>query len=154
MHKHSYTHTHIHTHTHANTRMHTKTRMHASMRSRAPTHTNCSFVIRVQSLWSHLPDTVKKAGSIELFKQIPKTFVFSQYFEIPFFSKFITVPSTLCDLFVVKNGVQCPASSHKTPVSTCAMYWTLSQVEKCPCDYVVRLRQILTLREWNNCPHP
>ena len=37
-------------------------------------------------LWNHLPDNVKEAGSIELFKQRLKTHLFSQSFEIPAFS--------------------------------------------------------------------
>ena len=120
-----YTHTHTHTHlpTHANTHTHTythahkDTRMHASGRLRAPTRTKCSFVIGGQSLWEHLPYTVKEAWSIELFKQILKTVVFSQSFEIPAFFNFATVPSTLFDLFVVKkHDFKCPTSSHNTPV--------------------------------------
>ena len=87
--EHSYTHTNIHTHIQACTQRHTHahkhTRMHTSVRSRAPTHTKCSFVIGGQSLWNHLPYTVKEAGSIELFNHILKTVVFSQSFEIPAF---------------------------------------------------------------------
>ena len=60
----TYTHTHTHTRKHTHTRMHTKTGMRAGVRSRAPTHTKCSFVIGGQSLWNHLPDTVKEARSI------------------------------------------------------------------------------------------
>ena len=85
-------HTHTQTHTHTSTHAHKHTRMsqrHTNSRERAlaytHTHTKCSFVIGGQSLWNHLPDTVKEAGSIELFKQILKTVVFSQSFEIPAF---------------------------------------------------------------------
>ena len=85
--------THIHIHTHINTyantptytHAHKDTRMKPSVRSQAPTHTKCSFVIGVPSLWNHLPDNVKEVGSIEFFKQILNTVVFSQSFEIPDF---------------------------------------------------------------------
>ena len=76
---------HTHAHTHTYTHAHKDTRMHACVRSRASTHTKCSFVMGGQSLWNHLPYTVKEAGSIELFKQILKTIAFSQSFEIPAF---------------------------------------------------------------------
>ena len=85
-HEHSYIYTHTRKHTHTYTHAHKDTRSHASVRSRAPTHTKCSFVIGDQSLWNHLPDNVKEAGFIEFFKQILKTVVFSQSFEIPAFS--------------------------------------------------------------------
>ena len=103
-------HTHRHTYTHA----HKDTRMHARVRLRAPTHTKCSFVVRGPSLWNHLPDNIKKAGSVEQFKQILKTVVFSQSFENRFFLNFVTVPLTL-----VKYDAKCPTSSHNTPVFTC-----------------------------------
>ena len=87
MDEHSYTHTYTHTQTNTRTYTHAQrdTRMYASERSRAPPHTKCSFVIGGPSLWNHLPDNVKEAGSIELLKQILKTVEFSQSFEIPAF---------------------------------------------------------------------
>ena len=45
-----------------------------------------SFMVEGPSLWNHLPDNVKEAGSIELFKQRLKTHLFRQSFEIPAFS--------------------------------------------------------------------
>ena len=45
-----------------------------------------SFTVGSPSLWNHLPDNVKEAGSIELFKQILKMHLFRQSFQIPAFS--------------------------------------------------------------------
>ena len=45
-----------------------------------------SFTVGGPSLWNHLPDNVKEAGCIELFKQRLKTHLFRQSFEIPAFS--------------------------------------------------------------------
>ena len=45
-----------------------------------------SFAVEGPGLWNHLPDNVKEAGSIELFKQRLKTHLFRQSFEIPAFS--------------------------------------------------------------------
>ena len=102
---HEHKHTHANTHTHTYKTSHTHTHAHISARACTPTqtHTQCSFVTGGPSLWNHLPDTVKEAGSIELFKQILKTVVFSQSIEILAFSNFVTVTSTLFDLFVVKK---------------------------------------------------
>ena len=125
-HTHTQIHTHSNTHTHTYTHAHKDTRMHASVRSRAPTHTKCSFVIGGQNLWSHLPDNVKEVGSIELFKQILKTIIFSQSFEIPDFLKICN--SALGFIWFIgskKNDSKCPTSSLNTPVSKCAMYGTL-----------------------------
>ena len=144
---HTQTHTHTRTHTHTYTYAHKETRMHASVRSRALTHTKCSFVIRGQSWWNHLPDTVKEVGFIELFKQILKTVVFSKSFEIPAFFKCVTVLSTLFDFFVVKKDSKCPTSSHNTPVATYAMYGTLWQVENSRLITWVVIRQVFTIRE-------
>ena len=146
-------HAHTHTHTHTRKRKHTytharkDTRMHASVRSRASTHTKCSFVIGCQSLWNHLPDNVKEAGSIEFFKQILKTVVFSQYFKIPYFFKFVTVPSTLFYLIVVKEMIINVQSHRTTSVSTCAIYETLWEVENSRLITWVIIRRVLTLRE-------
>ena len=128
-HAHTHTHTHIqsHEHSYANTHKHTHihkcTQRHTLARERAlactHTHTKCSFVVGGQSLWNHLPDNVKEAGSIELFQLILKTVVFSQSFEIPAFFNFVTVPLTLVDLFVVKYDAKYPTAPHNTPVSTC-----------------------------------
>ena len=109
---HTYTHTHIHTHTHTNTHAHTRTHTHTHSHThtrmhtqtyactwacaRVPRHTKYSFMMGCQSLWNHLPDTVK-----ELFKQILKLVVFSQSFERLVFLNFVTIPSSLFDLFVV-----------------------------------------------------
>ena len=129
---HVYKHTHAikHRHIHANTQRHTHackdTRMHASVRSRASTHAHKVFFRDrrpefVEPLAAHC-----QGGWIKFFKQILKTVVFSQSFEIPsFFLIFVTVPLTLFDLFVVKHVAKCPTSSYNTPVSTCAMYRTL-----------------------------
>ena len=46
----------------------------------------CSFAVGGPSLWNHLQDNVKKARSIELFKQRLKTYLFRQSFEIPAFT--------------------------------------------------------------------
>ena len=54
---------------------------------------------------------------------------------------------TLFDLFVIKYVAKCPTSSYNTPVSICAMYGTLLKITKFPCDYLSRIRQVLTLRE-------
>ena len=90
MNTHIHTNTHTHTHANIHTHIHVCTQRHTDARERAlacnHTHTKCSFVIGGQSLWNHLPDNVKEARSIELFKQILKTLVFSQSFEIPAFS--------------------------------------------------------------------
>ena len=88
---HSITCTRIHTHTctHTYTHAHKDTRMYARVRSRAPTHTQGVLSwseVRVCGTRNHLPDNVKEAGFIELFKQILKTVVFSQSFEISAFS--------------------------------------------------------------------
>ena len=69
----------IHTHAHKHTHAHTHT--HISARECTHKHTQCPFVVGDPSLRNHLPDNVKEAGSIEVFKQIRKTFVFSQSFE-------------------------------------------------------------------------
>ena len=45
-----------------------------------------SFMVEGPSLWNHLPDNVKEAGYIKLFKQRLKTHLFRQSFEIPSFS--------------------------------------------------------------------
>ena len=104
-----YTHARIHTHTYANTRKHTHTRSqthtqthtHTHTHTYKPTHTHTrtrtcvhtptqtltqySFAFEGPIFWNHLPDNVKEAESIELFKQILKTLEFSQSFEIPAF---------------------------------------------------------------------
>ena len=116
------THTQSHTLTYTDAHRHTHackdTRIHASVRSRAPTHTKAFFRDRRPEFVEHLPDTVRNAGSIELFKWILKSIVFSQSFEIPVFLNFVSVPLTLFDLFVVEKF---PTSPHNTHVSTCAM---------------------------------
>ena len=83
----TYTNTHMQSHTH--TCKHTKTthackdtRMHASVCARAHTHTQVFFRDRrpefVEPLVAHC-----QGGWIQFFKQILKTVVFSQSFEIP-----------------------------------------------------------------------
>ena len=147
-----------HTQSHTHTRKHTKTthackdtRMHASVCSRASTHTKCSFVIGGLSLWNHLPHTVKEAGSNSLSRYLKRSYLvnLSKY---RLASEFVTVPLTLFYLFVVKYGAKCPTSSYKTSVSTWAMYGTLWKVTKFPCDYLARIRQVLTLREVEYLP--
>ena len=45
-----------------------------------------SFAVGGSYLWNHLPDTVKEACSIELFKQILKTYLFTQSFALSAFT--------------------------------------------------------------------
>ena len=124
-HTHTYNHmnTHTHTHTQTHTHIHKYTQRHTHARERAPpcthTHRKCSFVVGGPSMWNHLPDNVKEAGSIELFKQILKPSYLVNISKIPAFLNLVTVPLTLFDLFVVKYYAKCPTSSHNTPVSTC-----------------------------------
>ena len=93
IHKHKHKHTHANTHTHIHTvHIHTNqltyTHSHTCVHTPTQTHTQCSFVIGGPSLWNHFPDNVKEARFIELFKEILKTLVFSQSFEIQAFSSF------------------------------------------------------------------
>ena len=122
--------THIHIHTHIHTKTHACTR--ACARVHTHTHTKCSFVIGGQSLWNHLPDTVKEVGSIELFKQILKTVVFSQSLEIPVF----LICNSALDFIRFICSRKFLTSSYNTPVSTCAMYGTLWEVTKFTFDYL------------------
>ena len=104
-----HTHTRTHTQTHENTytHVHKDTQGYTHARSRAPacipTNTQCSFAIGGPRLWNHLPDTVKEARSNELFKQILKHSYLDNLSKYRLYSKFVTVPSTLFDLFVVKK---------------------------------------------------
>ena len=97
----THTQTHIHTYTYRQTNSHTHTRTCAHTPTQ--THTQCSFAIGGPSLWNHLPENIKEAGSMEFFTQILETLVFSQSFEIQTFLNFVTVPSTLFNLFFCKK---------------------------------------------------
>ena len=55
-----------------------------------------SFAIEGPSLWNHLPDIVKEAGSIKLFKQRLKTHLFGQSFEILAFFKLCNSALDFC----------------------------------------------------------
>ena len=125
----TYNHMHMYTHTYTNMHAHKDTCMHASVRSRSLAYTKYSFVIGCQSLWNHLQDTVKEVWFIELFKQILKTIVFSQSFEIP---AFLNYNSALDFIWFI----WCKTSSHNTPVSTCAMYATIGKVTKFMFNYL------------------
>ena len=76
-HAHRLTETHRREHRHIHTYRYIQTDKHTHIRARACTHphTECSFTVGDQSLWNDLPDNIKEAGSIELFKQILKTLV-------------------------------------------------------------------------------
>ena len=54
-----------------------------------------SFTVEGPSLWNHLPDNVKEAGSIELFKQRLKCTYLNNLLKCRLFLNFITVPLTL-----------------------------------------------------------
>ena len=127
--------------------------MHASVCSRAyiHTHTKCSFVIGGPSFWNHLPHTIKEVGSNSLSRYLKRSYLvnLSKYQLV---SEFVTVPSTLFDLFVAKYGAKCPISSYTTSISTWAMNGTLWKVTQFPCDYLARIRQVLTWRKVEYLP--
>ena len=117
------THTHTHTHTHidirtnqlSHTHTHTRTCVHAPTQTR----TQCSFTIGGPSLWNHLPDNVGRMDPSSCLSRYLKRSYLVNLSKYRLFLNFVTVPSTLFDLCVVKNDVKCPTSSHNTPVSTC-----------------------------------
>ena len=93
---HVYKHTRNHTLTHTHTRKHTKTthackdtRTHATVCSRAPTHTHTHTHTHKVFFRDRRPKFVEplaahwQGGWIQFCKQILKTVVFSQSFEIP-----------------------------------------------------------------------
>ena len=81
----THTHSHTHTYTYIQIESHTYTHISARACTHQHKHTQCSFVVGDPSFRNHLPDDVKEAGFIYLLKQILKTFVFSQSFEISAF---------------------------------------------------------------------
>ena len=119
IHGNTHTHTGKPTHTHTPTCMHTPTQIYThNVLSRSEARvcgTTCRTMSRRLDPSSCLSRYLKRSYLVNL----------SKY---RLFLNFVTVPSPLFDLFVVKNGVKCPTSSHNTPVSTCAMYGMLSQV--------------------------
>ena len=141
---HARAHTHIRTPTHANIHAHKHTRKHTNtctyiqtyshthIRVRAHTHTHtpqthnvlsrsearvcgttCQTMSRRLDPSSCVSRSLKRSNLVNL----------SKY---RLFLNFVTVPSTLFDLFVVKNGFKYSTSSHNTPVSTCTQ-----RVERC-----------------------
>ena len=96
LYKHTRNHTHTYTQTHKDTRMHVKTHECTRACARVHPHTHEVFFRDrrpefVEPLAAHC-----QGGWIQFFKQIPKTVVFSQAFEIPiFFLNFVTVALTL-----------------------------------------------------------
>ena len=137
MHEHSYTHTHTYTHTHIHACTQ-DTRMHGSVRSRALTHTKCSFVIGHQSLWNHLPDTVKEAGSNSLSRYLKRSYLV--IFRNTGIFLIVTVPSTLFDLFVAKNKMILNFQPHRTTLLCLHVYnvWNALRSIKFTCDYLAK----------------
>ena len=91
-----YTHTHTQAKTLIHTYIHTQTHIHKMF-----------FRDRRPEVVEPLAGQCQKAGSIELFKRILKTVVFSQSFNLSkylIFLNFVTVLLPLFDLFVVTNS--------------------------------------------------
>ena len=74
---HTHTYNHMNTHIHTHTQTHTHTHAHTHTRTHTYTHAHKDTLMHASVRSPDLPDNVKEAGSIELFKQILKTVVFS-----------------------------------------------------------------------------
>ena len=124
----AYTHTHANTQTY--TRKHTDTYTHTCK----PTHTQTYAHVRalhphkhIHNVLSRLEARVCGTTCRKMSRRLDPSSCLSRYLKRSYvvnlskyrlFLNFVTVPSTLFDLFVEKNGVKCPTSSHNTPVYT------------------------------------